>query len=140
MKSEYFKLEALKRRARWIGVCLAVALIVLPFVFIKVATPPAQKVTNADQARIEPEARYRVYVAGWGYHTSVIVEQPAGFRLGPPGEEDAPFVEFAWGNRSFYMESNYWPHSVFAAVFLPTSSVNLRGRLENRTGTIAGDA
>jgi len=64
-----------------------------------------------------------VYVAGWGYHTSVIVEQPLGFRLGPSGEEDAPFVEFAWGNRRFYMESNYWPHTIFAAVFLPTPSV-----------------
>lgn len=102
---------------------LAMALILLPAVFIKLATPPPEVASTAGQPRIDPEARYRVYVAGWGYHTSVILEQPAGFRLGPPGEEDAPFVEFAWGNRSFYMESNYWPHSIFAAVFLPTPSV-----------------
>jgi hypothetical protein len=70
-----------------------------------------------------PSGTYRLYVAEWGYHASIILEQPPGWRLGPPGQEDAPFVEFAWGDRRFYMESNYWPHSVFATLFLPTSSV-----------------
>ena len=32
-------------------------------------------------------------------------------------------MEYAWGNRSFYMESNYWPHRLFADFFLPTESV-----------------
>lgn len=66
---------------------------------------------------------FRVYVADWGYHTSIIVEQPPGWRLGPPGQEAAPFVEFAWGDRRFYMEANYRPDAVFATLFLPTESV-----------------
>src|ERR671938_18103 len=43
--------------------------------------------------------------------------------VGPAGREDAPFVEYAWGDRRFYMESNFWPHVVFATLFLPTESV-----------------
>ena len=67
--------------------------------------------------------RYRVFVADWGYHTAIIIEQPPGSMLGPPGEDAAPFVEFAWGDRRFYMEANHWPHSVLATLLLPTPSV-----------------
>ena len=70
-----------------------------------------------------PPGTYRVFVADWGYHTAIIVQQPRGWRLGPPGEEAAPFLEYAWGDRRFYFESNYWPHAVFATLFLPTESV-----------------
>jgi hypothetical protein len=73
--------------------------------------------------------RYRVFVADWGYHTAIIIEQPRTWKLGPAGEDDAPLVEYAWGDRRFYMESNYWPHSVFATLMLPTASVTyLDGR------------
>lgn len=64
---------------------------------------------------------YRVYVANWGYHTSIFIEQPPGWRMGPPGEETAPFVEFAWGDRRFYMESNF--KAILATLFLPTETV-----------------
>lgn len=67
--------------------------------------------------------RYQVYVADWGYHTAIIVEQSPGWVLGPVGEERSRFVEFAWGDRRFYMESNHWPHSLFATLLLPTASV-----------------
>lgn len=70
-----------------------------------------------------PDGSYRVYVADWGYHTAIIVEQPRGWRLGPPGEETAPLLEFAWGDRRFYYESDFWPQSVFATLALPTASV-----------------
>lgn len=70
-----------------------------------------------------PNGSYRVYVVDWGYHTAIIVQQPIGFALGPPGAERAPFLEYAWGDRRFYMESDYQPQAVFAAVALPTSSV-----------------
>ncbi|MBA2292643.1 MAG: DUF2459 domain-containing protein [Gemmatimonadales bacterium] len=71
---------------------------------------------------------YRIYVADWGYHTSIILPQPAGLVRGPSNDSTATYVEFAWGDRRFYMQSNYLPHSLFATVFLPTESViYLRG-------------
>ncbi len=71
---------------------------------------------------------YTISVADWGYHTSVILPQPAGLVRGPGNDSAAAYVEFAWGDRRFYMESNYLPHSLFATLFLPTESVvYLRG-------------
>ncbi|HEY2853947.1 MAG TPA: hypothetical protein VGJ18_13925 [Gemmatimonadaceae bacterium] len=49
-----------------------------------------------------PAGRYRVYVADWDYHTSIILQQPPNWQLGSLGAERAPFVEFAWGDRRFY--------------------------------------
>jgi len=68
-------------------------------------------------------ATFRVYVADWGYHAAIVVEQPRGWHLGPPGEETSRFLEYAWGDKRFYYDSNYWPQSVFATLFLPTESV-----------------
>jgi hypothetical protein len=70
-----------------------------------------------------PPGSYRIYMADWGYHTSIIIQQPTGWRLGSLGMETAPFVEFAWGDRRYYMESDHRPQSLFAALFLPTEAV-----------------
>ena len=70
-----------------------------------------------------PNGMYRVYVVDWGYHTTIVAPQPDGWALGPPGEERAPLLEYAWGDRRFYMESNFWPQSVYATLILPTESV-----------------
>lgn len=72
---------------------------------------------------LPPPGSYRVFVADWGYHTSIIVEQPAGWTLGPPGKERAPFLEYSWGDRLFYMGSDYLPQAVFATLVLPTPTV-----------------
>jgi hypothetical protein len=96
----------------------------LPPLYMAAATPPAGPVRlPTTTAPDETTLRFQVFVAGWGYHTSILVEQPPGWRLGPPGEEDAPFVEYSWGDRRFYKDQNYRPHSLLAAVFLPTASV-----------------
>ena len=70
-----------------------------------------------------PAGEYRVYVADWGYHTSITVPQPRGWALGPPGRETAAYVEYAWGDRRFYRDSDFRPHAVFATLALPTASV-----------------
>ena len=70
-----------------------------------------------------PDSTYRMYVVDWGYHTAIVVPQPVGFALGPPGNERAPYLEYAWGDKRFYMESDFRPWSVFATLVLPTASV-----------------
>lgn len=69
------------------------------------------------------DGTYTVYVADWGYHTSVLVPQASQWALGPPGRVRAAYVEYAWGDRRFYRDSDYRPHSLFATLVLPTASV-----------------
>jgi hypothetical protein len=99
-----------------------ILLLLLPPLWVELrpnyGLPPAPTLPVADSSR-----RYRVFVADWGYHTSIILEQAAGWRLGPPGHETSPFVEYAWGDRRYYMESDHRPHALFAALLLPTASV-----------------
>lgn len=74
---------------------------------------------------------YQVAVVDWGYHTAIIIEQPREWRLGPPDMEVAPFVEYAWGDRRFYLESDFRPQVLFATLFLPTEAVlYVQGRSE----------
>ena len=115
------KAKALSGRLRWrrIVLALVLAVLILPTVYVALAPDRGSPVVLP-----APAARtYRVYVADWGYHTSIIVEQPAGWELGSLGAGSAPYIEYAWGERRFYMESNYRPDVLFAAVFLPTESV-----------------
>ena len=99
---------------------LAFAL-VFPLLYRVTVPPPAP----APLASLPMPAagRYDVYMTDWGYHTAIVVRQPAGWTLGPPGREAAPWIEYAWGDRRFYRDSNYRPHSVYATLFLPTASV-----------------
>ena len=92
-----------------------------PWVYVRLWPDPPEPV--AVPAADQSPAEYRVYVVDWGYHTSIVVPQPPGFAFGPRNDIQAAFVEGAWGDRSFYMESNYWPHRLFATLFLPTASV-----------------
>lgn len=110
-------------RIRKTNIALVAALAVI-------AVPPALgAVFTAERPFVAPESvpavegAFRIYVADWGYHTAIVIPQVNGWNLGPPDNPAAPFVEYAWGERRFYMESNFWPHAVFAALFLPTASV-----------------
>lgn len=112
-----------KRRLVQLAVTLAAALAVvigLPALFMAVATPSP---LDVPLPAVDPSVRLRVYVLAWGYHTSIFVEQAPGWRLGPEGDESARIVEYGWGDRSFYMESNFCPESLFAAAFVPTPTV-----------------
>ncbi|MCP9860850.1 MULTISPECIES: DUF2459 domain-containing protein [unclassified Cyanobium] len=72
---------------------------------------------------LPPAGPYTVLVADWGHHTSIVVQQPPGWRLGPPGAEAAPFVEVAWGDRRYFHGADRSPQALAAALFLPTDSV-----------------
>jgi len=102
-----------------VGASFAFA-IVFPIVYAAF-TPEHRPAT--EQLPVPAPGAYRVFVVDWGYHTAIIVEQPRGWRLGPPGEEAAAFLEYAWGDRRFYLDSDFRPHAVFATLFLPTESV-----------------
>ncbi|MBK6427593.1 MAG: DUF2459 domain-containing protein [Blastocatellia bacterium] len=115
--------STLAKRAGRFSVVVATALALAvgcPALFMWLATPPAPAIDLPAEA---PSTRHRVFVMAWGYHSSIFVEQPAGWRLGPEGHEDAPVVEYGWGDRSFFMESNYCPISLFNAAFIPTPTV-----------------
>jgi hypothetical protein len=94
--------------------------LLLPWAYIQLFTPPRGLATIPP---IGDSARAKVYVIGWNYHSSILVAQQPEWRLGPEGNEAAPYVEYGWGDRGFMMESNYWPHALVAALLLPTESV-----------------
>ena len=109
-----------RRLARWMLGGVVAFTLLFPVIYAiavpeQVGTPPVMPNVS--------DGMYRVYVVDWRYHTAIVVPQPAGWVLGPPGEERAPLLEYAWGDRRFYMESNFWPHSVYGTLILPTESV-----------------
>ena len=70
-----------------------------------------------------PAGSYTVLVADWGHHTAIVVQQPPGWRLGPPGAEAAPFLEVGWCDRRYFHGGERSPQTLVAALFLPTDSV-----------------
>ena len=115
-----------RRLARWVFVGVLAFTVLYPVIYA--ISVPEQLGAPAMLPNV-PDETYRIYVVDWGYHTAIVVPQPAGWTLGPPGRERASLLEYAWGDRQFYMESNYWPHSVYATLILPTeSAVYLDGR------------
>jgi hypothetical protein len=113
----------------WALLVLLAFIVAFPPVYA--ALVPEQRGSGRVALPEAPAGSYRVFVADWGYHTSIIVQQPAGWALGPPGRERAAYLDYAWGDRRFYMESDYRPASLFATLVLPTATVvYLDGRAE----------
>lgn len=107
------------RRAAWAIVALIAALVALPPFFA--APVPAR--SNFTVQRTSVANPLALYVVRWGYHTSLIIQQPPDLLLGTPSDPRARYVEYAWGDRRFFMQSDYRVHSLFATVFLPTEAV-----------------
>jgi hypothetical protein len=96
------------------------ALIILPWVWIQIATPPAGLVSLPP---VSADRQTEVYVLGYGYHTAIFFAQPPGWRLGPPGDEDAPCVEYGWGDRQWFKDGDHSPLSAVNAMLLPSDTV-----------------
>lgn len=117
------KTIALGRWKGWVFLAFLALLAGLPPLYMAAFTPHPVSSPLLQNRSLPPEQVYDLYVANWGYHTSIIVQQPQGWRLGPANAVDAPFVEYSWGDRNFYMNANFSPFALFATVFLPTESV-----------------
>ncbi len=105
------------RRFRWLWIPgLYVALC---WLFIAAATPSPGPVKLPPA----PQGEYRVWVLGYGYHTAIFIEQPPGWKLGPLGKEAARFVEFAWGDRGWFYDSDMSHLSGANAILIPSRTV-----------------
>jgi hypothetical protein len=113
---------------RRLGVSAGALLVLL------LAVPPflADALPDAVSVQLAPTKSgrsYELYVVRWGYHTSIIIEQPPEWALGPPQREHARFLEYAWGDRRFFMESRYG--AIFQTIFLPTEAVGYLDTMED---------
>lgn len=113
----------MRRAARVVGWVVAIVLgfaILFPLAYALIVPVDVGAPVSAPAV---PNGKYRVFVVDWGYHTAIVVPQPPGSALGPPGSERARYLEYAWGDKRFYMESDFHLWSVFATLVLPTASV-----------------
>lgn len=98
---------------------VVVAAVAYPIVIVGLPQPhPARRSVLASPAT----GRYTIYVANWGHHTSIIVPQPVAWQIGPANDPDAPFVEYAWGDRRYYMSTHPGVLEGLQALFLTGSS------------------
>lgn len=118
----YLTIHGLPRTCylQWV---LVILLFGFPPLYMSVATPKAGLVKEVVTINPDPDSRYLVAVANWGYHTSILVEQPSGWQLGPSNAAVAPFIEYGWGDKQFYMNSDRSVLTIIAAMLWPTESV-----------------
>ena len=89
-----------RRAAQWVLVGVVAFTLLFPVIYA--VAVPEQLGAPATLPNVY-DGTYRIYVIDWAYHTAIVVPQPAGWALGPPGEEQAPLLEYAWGDRRCYM-------------------------------------
>lgn len=103
------------------------------FFVILLGPPIFAELTREAFVSVEVQApragSYRAFLRDNGYHATLIVENPDRRPLGPPENPRAAWIEYAWGDRRFYMESRFWPWDIAATTLWPTESVvYIRGR------------
>jgi hypothetical protein len=110
------------RTRKWTrgGICLIAFLVLAPVLFVEFGQ--RRPVPPALSTPLEP-GLYSVYVADWGYHSSIILQQPPGWTIGPADLPTAAYVEFAWGNRAYYMSVHPSVVAGLAALLIPSNSV-----------------
>lgn len=105
-------------------VLVSFLLLGVPILYMGLATPPIPTVASSKNWQLNSKTSYWIYVVNWGFHTSIIVEQPQGWQLGSTGAETAPWIEYSWGDRRFFLDNDQSLPSVLAALFIPTESVS----------------
>lgn len=122
--------QLIQKRRHCIGIVLGFnsCLWGIPAIYMALFTPPAPEIKLPSIQQLQ-QSQYDVYVVNWGFHTAIIVEQPQGWTLGPPNHPQAPYIEYGWGDKRFFMLSDTSIPATLAAAILPTPSVvYLRGR------------
>ncbi|MDX1935161.1 MAG: DUF2459 domain-containing protein [Capsulimonadales bacterium] len=110
------------RFGRRLGCAAALLLFFLvPAVRIRLLTEPPGVVALPPVP--SGKTQYDLYVIAYGYHTAIFLEQPDGWRLGPPGNESADFLEYGWGDRRFYGFNDQSIPAMLTAAFWGTPSV-----------------
>ena len=77
-------------------------------------------------AEIDKSARNEVYVVNHGWHTGFVVTASGIQQLIPELKqrfENAPYIEFGWGDNEFYQAEEITSGITLKAIFLPTDSV-----------------
>ena len=77
-------------------------------------------------AEIDKSARNEVYVVNHGWHTGFVVPASGIHQAMPELKqrfENAPYIEFGWGDNEFYQAEEITSGVTLKAIFLPTDSV-----------------
>ena len=77
-------------------------------------------------AEIDKSARNEVYVVNHGWHTGFVVPASGIHQAMPELKqrfENAPYIEFGWGDNEFYQAEEITSGITLKAIFLPTDSV-----------------
>ncbi len=77
-------------------------------------------------AEINKSARNEVYVVNHGWHTGFVVPASGIHQAMPELKqrfENAPYIEFGWGDNEFYQAEEITSGITLKAIFLPTDSV-----------------
>jgi len=77
-------------------------------------------------AEIDKSARNEVYVVNHGWHTGFVVPASGIHQAMPELKqrfENAPYIEFGWGDIEFYQAEEITAGITLKAIFLPTDSV-----------------
>ena len=77
-------------------------------------------------AEIDKSKMNEVYVVNHGWHTGFVVPASGIFQAIPELEqrfENAPYIEFGWGDNEFYQAEEITSGVTLKAIFLPTNSV-----------------
>lgn len=102
------------------GAIVSAGVLILPWLWIGLFEPGPREV---ELPALPDREHWDVYVVVQARHTTIVVEQPPGWNLGPPGDREAAYLEYGWGDRDWYFAQERGIANAVTAGLLPTSSV-----------------